>query len=181
MSPGSGGVVAHRSDHYRPDIEGLRGIAVLLVVIYHAGPFGVTGGFVGVDVFFVISGFLITGLLLRERERSGAVDVVAFYARRVRRLLPAATIVIVVTLLASIVMVSPLDLPSVSIDGASAALSVSNMRFAAQGGYFAGSGDPSPFLHFWSLSVEEQFYLFWPLLLVFVTRLPRPRDRKSNV
>jgi len=175
MSASTGRVVAHRSDQYRPDIEGLRGLAVLLVVIFHAGPFGVTGGFIGVDVFFVISGFLITGLLLRERERHGRIDIAAFYARRARRLLPAATIVIIVTLLASILVVPPLDLPSVALDGAASALSVSNMRFAAQGGYFGAAGDPSPFLHFWSLSVEEQFYLFWPLLLVAVTRLQRPR------
>jgi peptidoglycan/LPS O-acetylase OafA/YrhL len=175
MASGTGRVVAHRSESYRPDIEGLRGIAVLLVVIFHAGPFGVTGGFIGVDVFFVISGFLITGLLLRERERAGRIDVGAFYARRFRRLLPAATIVIIATLIGSLFAVAPLDLPRVAVDGASAALWVSNIRFATQGGYFAVPGEPSPFLHFWSLSVEEQFYLFWPVLLLLVTRLPRPR------
>ncbi len=175
MSSGTGRVVAHRSDTYRPDIEGLRGIAVLLVVIYHAGPFGVTGGFIGVDVFFVISGFLITGLLLRERERSGRIALGAFYARRMRRLLPASSVVILVTLLGSLVAVAPLDVPRVAMDGASAAVWVSNLRFATQGGYFAVPGEPSPFLHFWSLSVEEQFYLFWPVLLIAVTRLPHPR------
>jgi peptidoglycan/LPS O-acetylase OafA/YrhL len=175
MSLSAGGVVAHRSDSYRPDIEGLRGIAVLLVVLFHAGPFGVTGGFIGVDVFFVISGFLISGLLLRERQRAGRIDIAAFYARRMRRLVPAATIVLLVTLLLCPLAVVPLDLPRVALDGAAAALSVSNIRFAAAGGYFAVPGDPSPFLHFWSLSVEEQFYLVWPLLLVLVTRWGRPR------
>ncbi|MFN8622317.1 MAG: acyltransferase family protein [Chloroflexota bacterium] len=174
MSPSAGALVRER-EHHRTDIEGLRGIAVLLVVLFHAGPFAFTGGFIGVDVFFVVSGFLITGLLLRARERDGRIGLTTFYARRMRRLLPAGAVVIVVTLLLSIVAVAPLDLPGVAIDGASAALSVSNLRFASQGGYFDAGGAPSPFLHFWSLSVEEQFYLFWPVLLVLVTRMRRPR------
>ena len=106
----------------------------------------------------------------------GGIDLAAFYARRIRRLLPAATIVIVVTLIGSVFAVAPTGPAAASrIDGASAALWVSNLRFASQGGYFAVAGDPSPFLHFWSLSVEEQFYLFWPVLLIAATRLPRPR------
>ncbi len=155
---------------FRPDIEGLRGIAVLLVVLFHAG-LPIPGGFIGVDVFFVISGFLITGLLLREHERSGRVSLSNFYARRIRRLLPAAAVVLLVTLGAAFAFVGPLDRPSVMTDGAAAALSVANIRFAlAEGNYFAAISQPSAFLHFWSLSVEEQFYLVWPALLLLLAR-----------
>ncbi len=155
---------------FRPDIEGLRGIAVLLVVLFHAG-LPIPGGFIGVDVFFVISGFLITGLLVREHERTGRVSLSNFYARRIRRLLPAAAVVVLVTLAGAFAFIGLLDRPSVMTDGAAAALSVSNIRFAlAEGSYFTAIGQPSPFLHFWSLSVEEQFYLVWPALLLFVAR-----------
>jgi peptidoglycan/LPS O-acetylase OafA/YrhL len=160
---------------FRPDVEGLRGIAVLLVVLFHAG-LPVPGGFVGVDVFFVISGFLITGLLLREHRATGRVSLARFYARRVRRLLPAAAAVILVTLPVAFAVIGPLDRPGVMIDGAAAALSVSNVRFAlAEGDYFTAITQPSPFLHFWSLSVEEQFYLVWPALLFLVARGGRLR------
>ncbi len=155
---------------FRPDIEGLRGIAVALVVLFHAG-LPIPGGFIGVDVFFVISGFLITGLLLREHERSGRVSLSNFYARRIRRLLPAATVVLFATLAAAFVFIGPLDRPSVMADGAASALSLANIRFALEeGNYFAAISQPSPFLHFWSLSVEEQFYLVWPALLLFAAR-----------
>ncbi|HET9436165.1 MAG TPA: acyltransferase, partial [Candidatus Limnocylindrales bacterium] len=155
---------------FRPDVEGLRGLAVALVVLFHAG-LPVPGGFVGVDVFFVISGFLITGLLLREHERAGRVSLTRFYARRIRRLLPAAAVVVVATLAATWAFIGPLDRPDVIADGAAAALSVSNIRFAlAEGDYFAAISQPSPFLHFWSLSVEEQFYLAWPALLLVAGR-----------
>jgi len=151
---------------FRPDIEGLRGIAVLIVVIFHAG-LALPGGFVGVDVFFVISGFLITGLLLREREQRGRIDLLAFYARRVRRLLPAAIVVLAVSLPIAYSLYAPLDRAEVLLDGAAAALSVGNIRFAlAAGDYFNAITAPSPFLHFWSLGVEEQFYLVWPGLLL---------------
>ncbi|HMJ81180.1 MAG TPA: acyltransferase family protein, partial [Candidatus Dormibacteraeota bacterium] len=161
---------------FRPDLEGLRGLAVLLVLLFHADVPGLGGGFVGVDVFFVLSGFLITGLLLREREGSGRIDLGAFYARRARRILPAAAVVIVATLAACWVILAPLDLPRVAGDAAAAALSVGNIRFAAGAmDYFAADNAPSPLLHYWSLGVEEQFYLLWPVLLIVATRLPRPR------
>ncbi len=155
----------------RGDIEGLRAIAVILVVLFHASIDGFAGGFVGVDVFFVISGFLITGLLLRERLASGTISLSAFYSRRARRLLPAAMLVLMVTLAASIVVLPPLLVPGVATDTAAAALYVSNMRFAVQAtDYFAAGQAPSPILHFWSLGVEEQFYLFWPLIVLLVAR-----------
>lgn len=165
-----------RSDGFRPDIEGLRGVAVLLVVLFHAGIAGVAGGFIGVDVFFVISGFLITGLLLREREQTGSVDLLGFYARRARRILPAAVVVIAITLPVAVLVLDPLSRAPVVIDGLASALSIGNIRFAfVAGDYFSTVGTPSPFLHFWSLGVEEQFYLIWPLLLIFAGRSSRPR------
>jgi peptidoglycan/LPS O-acetylase OafA/YrhL len=162
-------------DGFRPDVEGLRGIAVLVVMLFHANLAGLPGGFVGVDVFFVISGFLITGLLLRERGRTGRIGLLQFYARRARRLLPAATAVLVVTLIVAMNVVAPLDRPGVGLDGAAAAISIANIRFAlAAGDYFSVVTLPSPFLHFWSLAVEEQFYLVWPALILVVARGSRP-------
>ena len=160
-------------DGFRPDIEGLRGLAILLVVSYHAG-LPLSGGFIGVDVFFVISGFLITGLLMRDRQLNGSIRIGAFYARRVKRLLPAAAVVLVATLLVANRLVAPLDRPSISLDGVAAALSVANIRFAITADYFSPVGAPSPFLHFWSLGVEEQFYLVWPALLA-IAAFRRPR------
>lgn len=167
---------ASRTETFRPDVEGLRGIAILFVVLFHSDLVSLPGGFVGVDVFFVISGFLITGLLLRERERTGRIALGGFYARRVRRLMPAALVVVAVILPAAAAVVAPLDRPIVSLDGAAAAISVANVRFAAsEGDYFTAMSSPSPFTHFWSLSVEEQFYLVWPALLFLGARGRRPR------
>jgi peptidoglycan/LPS O-acetylase OafA/YrhL len=165
-------------DGFRPDIEGLRGVAVALVVFFHAGMLSaastqLTGGFIGVDLFFVISGFLITGLLIRERERSGRTSFSRFYARRVRRILPAAAVTLLVTLVAANELISLVDRSSVMEDGASAALSIGNIRFAMTTDYFHPVSY-SPFLHFWSLGVEEQFYFVWPALLAIVAwKMPR--------
>ena len=154
---------------FRPDIEGLRAVAVLLVLAYHARIPGFPGGYIGVDVFYVVSGFLITGLIVRELHATGRVDLLTFYARRARRLLPAALVVIALTVIASAIVLPPLRVPDVAADGAAAALYVSNIRFAAQAtDYLQAELDPSPLLHFWSLGVEEQFYLFWPALLLLV-------------
>jgi len=157
---------------FRPDIEGLRAVAVLLVLLYHAGVPAISGGYVGVDVFFVVSGFLITGLILRELEARRSVSLSRFYARRARRLLPAATLTLVVTLAASVVLLPFVRIPAISIDVAAAATYVSNLRFGVSANdYFAAAAAPSPVLHFWSLSLEEQFYLFWPLMLLLTYRV----------
>ncbi|MBB4853052.1 peptidoglycan/LPS O-acetylase OafA/YrhL [Mycobacteroides chelonae] len=151
----------------RRDIQGLRAVAVLLVVAYHSG-LPVPGGFVGVDVFFVISGFVITRLLLRETERAGSIDLRRFYARRVRRLLPALALLIVVVLPMTAVLQSPLGSMQVAArTAAAAALFVSNaVLFLEPSGYFAAPAAMNPFLHTWSLAVEEQFYLIFPGVMV---------------
>ena len=153
-------------------MEGLRAIAVLLVVLFHAGVPGLNGGFVGVDVFFVISGFVITGLLLRERQSSGRTSVLNFYARRCRRILPAASLVIGVTALVSYWVLGSLIGNSVANDGGSAAAFLVNFHFASQGtNYFTSSLPPSPLQNYWSLSVEEQFYILYPTIFLVVARL----------
>ena len=154
---------------FRPDIEGLRGIAILLVLLFHAGLPWTPGGFVGVDVFFVISGFLITGKLWRESQQPGGLNITRFYAWRIRRLLPAALVAVALISLVGLLLAAPLDRSELAADGAASALSIANMRFIGSVDYFAATTSPSPFLHFWSLSVEEQFYLVWPALIVLLT------------
>ncbi len=142
-----------------------------IVVVYHAGVFRLTGGFVGVDVFFVISGFVITGVLLRERADSGHTSFFDFYARRVRRILPAATLVIIVTVLATYVVLGFVTGNNTADDGRWAAVFLSNFHFASLGTDYLGSlRPPSPLQNFWTLSVEEQFYAVYPLLFLVVAR-----------
>ncbi|MEI6848605.1 MAG: acyltransferase family protein [bacterium] len=154
---------------FRSDIEGLRGIAILLVLLFHAGLPWAPGGFIGVDVFFVISGFLITGKLWRESQQPGGLSIAKFYAWRIRRLLPAALVAVAVVSLVGLLIAAPLNRSELAADGAASALSIANMRFIGSVDYFAPTSSPSPFLHFWSLSVEEQFYLVWPALIVLLT------------
>lgn len=152
---------------YRPDIDGLRTIAVGSVVAYHAYPALVPGGFVGVDIFFVISGFLITGILVREHERTGRIDLAEFYARRVRRLLPALLAVVMTTLALGLWLVPATgELQSLAKSALAALFFTSNIFFALQpSGYFAAAAETYPLLHTWTLAVEEQFYIVWPLLI----------------
>src|SRR5215211_3128123 len=156
------------TSRFRADVEGLRAVAVLAVVAYHAGLSQVGGGFVGVDVFYVLSGFLITGLLWEELQTTAGLRLGAFYGRRARRLLPAAVLVLMVTLAASWVWLSPLQARGAARDAAAAALYVANYRFALQRTDYLADASPSPLQHYWSLGVEEQFYLLWPVLLLVV-------------
>jgi len=163
---------------FRPDIEGLRGIAVVLVVLFHTGLPGFRGGYIGVDVFFALSGYLITGLIVSEIEKTRAFSFRNFYARRVRRLLPASGLMVLGVLLAGVVLYSPLELSQYAIWGAYASSYVSNLIFMREAGnYFVGNVTQNPFLHTWSLAVEEQFYLLWPALIVFVFLRSRSRRR----
>jgi peptidoglycan/LPS O-acetylase OafA/YrhL len=148
------------------------------VLLCHAGLPFVAGGYVGVDVFFVISGFLITRLLLGELDRTGGVSLRRFYARRARRLLPLAAVLLAAVGVLSLLLLSPLRAVEVSRDIVSSALYTANWHFAAQSvDYFAQDVEPSPVLHLWSLAIEEQFYLVWPSLLLAVTWLWRRRGR----
>ncbi len=169
----------------RSDIQGLRAVAVLVVVAAHAGIPFLPGGFVGVDVFYVISGYLIAGLLYREVMLTGRVSIGAFWARRARRILPAATLVTVATVVASLAWMSLLDARQVVVDALWASAFAANVHFAQQGVfYFAQDTGPSPLQHYWSLAVEEQFYVVWPLLLVgclAVARLVAPRRDRLRV
>ena len=168
--------VRPRASSYRPDIDGLRAIAIVTVVVFHAFPSLLPGGFIGVDVFFVISGFLITGLLAGELARSGTVSLSNFYARRIRRLLPLSAIVLLCVLAASALLLSPLAVPGISTNVIAAALYVSNIAFAAQAtNYMDAQVETSPVLHYWSLSVEEQFYVVWPLLIIVLAAIARRR------
>lgn len=161
----------HSSTAFRPDVEGLRAIAILLVALYHGGLPGLTGGFIGVDVFFVLSGYLITGLLVREIESSGSVHFTAFYARRARRLLPAAACVLLVTLLAAQFIYAPQAMITLAKDAVATSAYASNLWFAhIATDYLAADAVKSPLLHTWSLSVEEQFYFVWPLFVLLALR-----------
>jgi peptidoglycan/LPS O-acetylase OafA/YrhL len=159
---------------YRPALDGLRTVAVYAVLLFHTGHPWAQGGFVGVDLFFVLSGFLVTSVLLSEIDKTGTLRVGMFYARRVRRLLPAAVVAIVATC-AVFVLISPVtDRVELVRDAQSALLWFANWHFLAESGdYFATDVDRSPFLHFWSLSIEEQFYVVFPVVLLFLTKAGR--------
>lgn len=161
---------------FRPDVEGLRAVAILAVVLCHAGVPLFAGGYVGVDVFFVISGFLITGLLTRELRRDGGISLAGFYARRARRLLPLSALLLAAVAALTLALLSPLRASEVAGDIVSAATYTANWHFATQSvDYFSQGLEPSPVLHLWSLAIEEQFYLVWPALLLGVTWFQRRR------
>ncbi|GLQ96697.1 acyltransferase family protein [Dyella mobilis] len=163
---------------YRGDIEGLRAIAVLFVVGVHAGVPWLQGGFVGVDIFFVLSGFLITGLLAKEITWTGRLQFADFYLRRLRRLLPALALMLLATCLAASLLLAPSQQLSQSLTGVAAAEWISNFYFAFQKlDYFAAGTETNIYLHTWSLGVEEQFYLIWPVLVYW---LLRRKERKVS-
>jgi peptidoglycan/LPS O-acetylase OafA/YrhL len=169
---------AESGRRFRPDIEGLRAIAIVAVLLAHAGVPFLAGGYVGVDVFFVISGFLITGLLVRELEGTGTISLRGFYARRAKRLLPLSAVLLVTVGVLSMILLSPLRNTEVAGDIIASALYVANWHFAAQSvDYFAQGLEPSPVLHLWSLAIEEQFYVVWPGLMLAVTWIFRRRGR----
>lgn len=169
---------SQRKQQKRLDIQGMRAIAVALVVLFHAEIPGFGGGYVGVDVFFVISGFLISTHLLSELHERGHIRYGAFYARRVRRLLPAALTVIVATVAAAACWVSPLQFGYVVKDAIAATFYVPNVLFAYRATDYLADKTPSLFMHYWSLGVEEQFYLLWPALLVGLFGLFKLRSRR---
>jgi peptidoglycan/LPS O-acetylase OafA/YrhL len=154
---------------HRDDLQGLRAVAVLLVALSHAGVGFLKGGYVGVDVFFVLSGFLITGLLLSEAAKYRSVSLAGFYTRRARRILPAAALTLVVTEIVAYRLLNFVRAKQIIWDSIWASGFVANVRFARVGtDYFAQAQPPSPLQHFWTLAVEEQFYLVWPALLFVV-------------
>ena len=159
---------------FRPDNEGLRGAAILLVVLFHAGVPALAGGFVGVDLFFVLSGYFITGLLVREQAESGGVNLMEFYGRRARRLLPSLIVVLLVTLAAVMWLYAPIDQPTIAANARAVALSAGNYEFARTAvDYFSSAANP--LLHTWTLAVEEQFYVVWPLLFLLVGAMAERR------
>lgn len=164
--------------HHRRDVQGLRAVAVLLVVIFHAG-LPLSGGFIGVDVFFVISGFVITRMLMSEIERDGRIDFARFYARRLHRLAPPLALLIVVTLPIFVIVTDPMDAQRLgSRTAAAATVFLANVYLlVSKGGYFGANAESNPFLHTWSLSVEEQFYLITPLLIMVGWRIWRRWSR----
>jgi peptidoglycan/LPS O-acetylase OafA/YrhL len=167
--PPSGSGKAPSGGGFRPDVEGLRAVAVACVLLYHAGiPFA-GGGYVGVDVFFVISGYLITGLLLRELEKTGTVSLARFYSRRAKRLLPLTVVVLAFVVVLSWLLFDPIRMDETSFGVVAAGLYVMNWLLAVEAAdYFAAGLQASPVQHFWTLAVEEQFYLVWPALLLAV-------------
>ena len=150
----------------------MRAIAVLIVVLFHAFPDYLSGGFVGVDVFFVISGYLITGLILRDL-REQRFSLAHFYARRVRRIFPALSVVLAFGLMAGWVCLNFIEYKQLAKHTGSSAIFLTNFMLLREAGYFDNAADTKPMLHLWSLAIEEQFYLLWPLLLLLFKRIPR--------
>lgn len=157
---------------YRPDIDGLRAVSILVVVLFHAG-LGFKGGYVGVDVFFVISGYLITAMLLRQMQR-GQICLVDFWERRIRRIFPALCFMVLATMTAGLFLLLPDALVELAQSSVAQSLMAANMHFWSVSDYFAAAAEESPLLHTWSLAVEEQFYLLLPLVLMLVLKTSTP-------
>jgi peptidoglycan/LPS O-acetylase OafA/YrhL len=169
----------HTLPRYRPDIDGLRAVAVVPVVFWHYRVWPFSGGFVGVDVFFVISGFLITSLIHAEMK-AGTFSIAYFYERRIRRIFPALFAVLIATVFLAALLLFPSDLKRYAQSLQATVLFGSNFLFRNLAGYWDVVSDRKPLLHTWSLAVEEQFYLLFPLTLYLLTRAGRfapPRSR----
>ena len=158
------------SSQYRPDVDGLRAVAVVLVLIFHAFPLALPGGFIGVDIFFVISGFLITGIITRELAL-GRFSLLGFYNRRIRRIFPALIVVLAATLVLGWLWMLPAPFALLGSDIFASAAFSANIALLLQSGYFDLESAKKPLLHLWSLGIEEQFYLAWPLILMLAARL----------
>ncbi|MGB4866995.1 MAG: acyltransferase, partial [Hyphomicrobium sp.] len=154
---------------YRPDIDGLRAVAVLAVVLFHAKLGAISGGYVGVDIFFVISGYLITSIVVREIGE-GTFSLADFYERRIRRIFPALFVVVFASLIAGWNILTPKDYADLAKSAMNTAIFMSNFAFNQTAGYFAPAAEAQPLLHTWSLAVEEQFYVIAPLALWFLYR-----------
>lgn len=169
------GLIGFRLDRalkYRPEIDGLRAVAVIPVILFHAGFKAFSGGFIGVDVFFVISGYLITSIIIRDIE-AGTFSFAGFYERRARRILPALFVVMLCCLPFAWMWLFPFDLKTFSTSLISVCLFASNILFWRQSGYFDTASELKPLLHTWSLAVEEQFYIFFPIMLIVLFRFAR--------
>jgi peptidoglycan/LPS O-acetylase OafA/YrhL len=153
--------------HYRSDIDGLRALAVLPVLLYHAFPTAVPGGFIGVDIFFVISGYLITGII-HQQMLSKTFSIADFYVRRIRRIFPALIVVVLITLLIGCYVLPPREMKSLGSNIAGSAIFFQNFVLLGQVGYFDLAAEKKPLLHLWSLGIEEQYYIVWPLLLSLI-------------
>jgi peptidoglycan/LPS O-acetylase OafA/YrhL len=163
--------MAARSQIYMPHIAGLRCFAVMAVLLFHFGVPGMGGGYVGVDVFFVISGYLITNGIVEEIARTGSFSFGHFYSRRIRRIIPALIATLAVTTILAIASLTPADLVAYGKSLMASSISLSNLLFWSQSGYFDAASQTKPLLHTWSLSVEEQFYMFWPAIIYLAYRL----------
>lgn len=167
---------------YRPQLDGLRFVAVMLVLAFHAGMVSMSGGFIGVDLFFVLSGFLVTNVILDEVDRQGSFSVGAFYGRRVRRLLPAAVLAITATCVLAVLVTPEASRLSMVSDARAALLYFANWQFIADANDYFGDGiSASPFLHYWSLSIEEQYYIVYPLLIFLVLIKARQSERRVGL
>src|SRR6202022_814123 len=158
------------SSRDRPDIDGLRAIAVMLVVNFHGFPQAMPGGFIGVDIFFVISGFLITGIVARDLGEN-RFSLAGFYVRRIRRIFPALIVVLAAVMVLGWLWMLPHAYAQLSSDVFASAAFAANIALLLQSGYFDIESAKKPLLHLWSLGIEEQFYLFWPLILMLAARL----------
>jgi peptidoglycan/LPS O-acetylase OafA/YrhL len=173
--------VTRAGEGYRPHLDGLRAVAVYLVILFHAGASRLSGGFIGVDVFFVLSGYLVTQLLMRDLVSRGAIRFPRFYARRMRRLLPASLVALLITAVVYSAIASRADTSSAVNAFKAAFLYVANWFFIRRSAdYFATDINNNPVGHFWSLAVEEQFYFFWPILLGGLYAVTRRFDRHAH-
>ena len=167
----------HSTLTFRADLQGLRAIAVIAVLLAHSGVTGFSGGYIGVDLFFILSGFLITGALCEEYEKNAKLNILGFYSRRLKRLLPALVVVIIVTLVAAFILLPTFQAKAQIGSSPFASLWLSNFYFTFTDlDYFAELGQKDLFLHTWSLGVEEQFYLTWPFLVLLLIRLSRQKN-----